>query len=185
LERWVPEVKKAADNVKTVLGYFNNHYHGYAVENCLQVLEMLSVLTPEQAEAKNRAEDYFKASAVTKVPKIEAFTELSQLDLESLLHSFLDAGRLKRARGIKDDELRIEKETDNRVEATVRGYRIIIDFEAQTVLHDCPDWSKMLQAKTFCKHIGKLFLSMKKDKAAEMLRKIYTQKNAWQFKLYT
>jgi uncharacterized protein YecE (DUF72 family) len=185
LERWVPEVKKAADNVKTVLGYFNNHYHGYAVENCLQVLEMLSVLTPEQAEAKNRAEDYFKASAVTKVPKIEAFTELSQLDLESLLHSFLDAGRLKRARDIKDDELRIEKETDNRVEATVRGYRIIIDFEAQTVLHDCPDWSKMLQAKTFCKHIGKLFLSMKKDKAAEMLRKIYTQKNAWQFKLYT
>jgi uncharacterized protein YecE (DUF72 family) len=184
LEPWVPKVKEAAEKVKTVYGYFNNHYHGYAIENCLQVLEMLGVLTPEQVQAKNRVKDYFKTLAVIKEPKIEAFVEPSELDLESLLRAFLDAGRLKRAKDIKDDELRIEKETDERVEATVREYHIVIDFEARTISHDCADWNKMLPANTFCKHIGKLFLSMDKEKATDMLRKICSQKDTWQFKPY-
>lgn len=75
LEPWVSKVKEATEKVKTVYGYFNNHHHGYAVENCLQVLEMSSVLTHEQAEAKNRVEDYFKTSAAFKEPKIEVFVE--------------------------------------------------------------------------------------------------------------
>ena len=41
-------------------GYFNNHFHGYAVENCLQVLEMLGVLTREQAEAMTTVENYLR-----------------------------------------------------------------------------------------------------------------------------
>ena len=44
--------------VKRIYGYFNSHFHGYAVENCLQVLEMLGVLTPEQDEAKKRVEEH-------------------------------------------------------------------------------------------------------------------------------
>jgi hypothetical protein len=145
---------------------------------------MLSTLTPEQAEAKVRVENYFKTSAVLKESKIEAFVKPSEDDLESLLRAFLDSVRLKRAEEIKDSELRIEEETDERVEATVREYHIVVDFEAKAILHDCADWSKMLPAKTFCKHIGKLFLSLDKEKATEMLRKIYSQKDAWQFKPY-
>ena len=38
LKPWIPEVEKAANKVQRVYGYFNNHYHGYAVENCLQVM---------------------------------------------------------------------------------------------------------------------------------------------------
>jgi uncharacterized protein YecE (DUF72 family) len=185
LKPWVPKVKEAAEKVKTLYGYFNNHYHGYAVENCLQVLEMLGVLTPEQAEAKNRVEDYLKTSTAFKEHKIEAFVEPSELDFESLLRAFLDADRLKRAKGIKDDELKIEKETDERVEAAIREYHIVIDFETRTILHDCADWSKMLPAKRFCKHIGKLLLSMDIEKATNVLRSIYAQKQMWQFKQYT
>jgi uncharacterized protein YecE (DUF72 family) len=184
LKPWVPKVKEAAEKVKTLYGYFNNHYHGYAVENCLQVLEMLGILTPEQAEAKNRVEDYLKTSVAFKQPKIEAFVKPSELDFEGLLRAFLDADRVKRAKDIKDDELRIEKETDERVEASIREYRIIIDFEARTILHDCADWSKMLPSKRFCKHIGKLLLSMDRERATNMLRKIHSQKEAWQFKPY-
>jgi len=184
LEPWAPKVKEAAEKVTRVYGYFNNHYHGYAVENCLQVLEMLGVLTDEQAEAKNRVRNYFKTSATFKESKIEAFVKPLELDLESLLRVFLDAGRLKRAKGIKDSEVKIEKETDRLVVATVREYHIVIDFEARTILHDCADWSKMLPAKTFCKHIGKLFLSLDKEKATEMVKEIYSQKDAWQFKPY-
>jgi hypothetical protein len=79
----------------------------------------------------------------------------------------------------------VKKETDKRVEATVREYHIVIDFEARTILHDCADWSKMLPPKTFCKHIGKPFLALDKEKATDMLRKIYLQKDTWQFKPYT
>ena len=184
LEPWVPKVNEAAKNVKTVYGYFNNHYHGYAVENCLQVLEMLGVLTPEQTEAKNRVKDYLKNAEALKESKMETFVEPSELDFESLLRAFLDADRLKRAKDIKDDELKIEKETDERTEATIREYHIVIDFEARTILHDCADWSRMLPSKRFCKHIGKLLLSIDKERATSMLRRIYSQKEAWQFKPY-
>jgi uncharacterized protein YecE (DUF72 family) len=184
LEPWVPKVKEVAEKIKTVYGYFNNHYHGYAVENCLQVLEMLGVLTSEQTEAKSRVKNYLKTLSVIKESRFEAFVEPSKLNLDSLLRAFLDVGRLKRARGIKDDELKVEKETDKLVEAGVRDYHIVIDFEARMISHDCADWNKMLPAKTFCKHIGKLFLSLDKEKATDMLRKIYAEKDTWRFKPY-
>jgi uncharacterized protein YecE (DUF72 family) len=184
LAPWVPKVKEAAEKVKTVYGYFNNHYHGYAVENCLQVLEMLGTLTPDQVEAKKRVEDYLKTTML-KESRLEAFVEPSQLDFDSLLRAFLDTGRLKRAKEIKDSELRIEKETDQLIQATIREYHIVINFEARMILHDCADWSKALPTKRFCKHIAKLFLSMNREKATKMLEKIYSEKEKWQFKPYT
>jgi hypothetical protein len=51
---WSPGclVQEAAGKVKKVYGYFNNHYHGYAPENCLQLLERLGLLSEEQKKAK-------------------------------------------------------------------------------------------------------------------------------------
>ena len=54
LDAWVPRVQEAAKQVKKVYGYFNNHYHGYAPENCLQLIEKLGVLSEEQKRAKER-----------------------------------------------------------------------------------------------------------------------------------
>jgi uncharacterized protein YecE (DUF72 family) len=31
LDEWMPKVKETAGKVKKVYGYFNNHYHGYAL----------------------------------------------------------------------------------------------------------------------------------------------------------
>jgi uncharacterized protein YecE (DUF72 family) len=185
LEPWVPKVKEAAEKIKTVYGYFNNHYHGYAVENCLHILEMLEGLTPEQAKAKNRVEDFLKTSTVTWESKIEAFAEPSQLDLEGLLRAFTDAGRLKRAKEIRDDEIAVKKIGDERIEATIREYHIVLDSDAKIILHDCADWNKMLGAKRFCKHVGKLFLSIDREKATNMLMRICTEKETWQFKPYS
>ena len=53
LEPWIPKLRKTALKVNRIYGYFNNHFHGYAIENCLQVLEMLGPLTSEQLVAKN------------------------------------------------------------------------------------------------------------------------------------
>lgn len=52
LDEWVPKVKEAAGKVKKVYGYFNNHFHGYAPENCLYLIEKLGLLTEEQKRAK-------------------------------------------------------------------------------------------------------------------------------------
>ncbi len=54
LEPWVPKIQDAAAKVKTVYGYFNNHYHGYAPENCLQLLERLGLLSEEQKKAQDK-----------------------------------------------------------------------------------------------------------------------------------
>lgn len=55
LDEWVPKVEEAAKNVKKVYGYFNNHFHGYAPENCLYLLEKVGLLTEEQKLAKEKS----------------------------------------------------------------------------------------------------------------------------------
>jgi uncharacterized protein YecE (DUF72 family) len=54
LDTWAPKVQETASNVKRIYGYFNNHYHGYAPENCLQLLERLGLLSQEQKKAKEK-----------------------------------------------------------------------------------------------------------------------------------
>ena len=60
LDSWVPKVKEIEPSVKTTYGYFNNHFHGYAVENALKILQMLGKLTPAQREALDRAKAHLE-----------------------------------------------------------------------------------------------------------------------------
>ncbi len=185
LQPWIPKIRKTAENIQEIYGYFNNHYHGYAVENCLQVLEMLRLLTPEQTETKNKVENYFRRSAKLKKTTLEAFVEPKEMNFESLLRFFIDDKRLKRAQRIKDNELEMVEETEERIEALIRDYHIVVDLETNTILHDCADWSRVLPTKKLCKHVGKLLLSIDKEKSLQILRKLYVQKEKWQFKPYT
>jgi len=185
LEPWTPKVGEVAEKVEHVYGYFNNHYHGYAVENCLQVLEMLGVLTPEQKEAKANVENYFKTTARTTEAKLEAFVEPSELNFETLIRYFIDAERLKRAQQIKDNEVAIQLETVTQIRAMVKEYHVVIDLENHVIMHDCADWSKMLPSKKLCKHLGKLLLTLDKEKATNILRQIYSNKKEWEFRPYT
>jgi uncharacterized protein YecE (DUF72 family) len=52
LDAWVPKVLETASKVKKVYGFFNNHYHGYAPENCLQLIEKLGLISEAQKKAK-------------------------------------------------------------------------------------------------------------------------------------
>lgn len=54
LEPWIPKVLEISKQVKQVYGFFNNHFHGYAPENCLSLIERLLELTPHQEEIKKR-----------------------------------------------------------------------------------------------------------------------------------
>lgn len=48
LDPWVDRVKKQMKKTSKIYGYFNNHFHGYAVENGLEFLRKLDVATQEQ-----------------------------------------------------------------------------------------------------------------------------------------
>jgi uncharacterized protein YecE (DUF72 family) len=54
LDQWIPKVEKASRSVKKVLGFFNNHYHGYAPENCLYLIEKLGLLSENQKRIKQK-----------------------------------------------------------------------------------------------------------------------------------
>jgi uncharacterized protein YecE (DUF72 family) len=55
LDEWVTKVEEATKKVDKIYGYFNNHFHGYAPENCLYLIERLGLLTEEQKRAKIKA----------------------------------------------------------------------------------------------------------------------------------
>ncbi len=52
LNGWVPKINDVASKVKKIFGYFNNHFHGYAPENCLYMLEQLGLASKAQEHAK-------------------------------------------------------------------------------------------------------------------------------------
>jgi len=60
LREWVSHVEEARGMVDKVYGYFNNHFHGYAVENCIEILEMLNEARPEHGRIKKRIVKYNK-----------------------------------------------------------------------------------------------------------------------------
>jgi uncharacterized protein YecE (DUF72 family) len=182
---WVPKVQEVATKAEKVYGYFNNHYHGYAVENCLQIMEMIGALEPKQLEAKNRIENFRKSSSQAAYSTLEAFAAPKDTSFKSLVNYFVPAERLKRAEQIQDSELAITKQTNDRIEATIREYRIIIDSTEKTIMHDCADWEKIASTKRLCKHVAKLLLGIDRQKAAEILRSLYEQEETWQFKSYS
>jgi uncharacterized protein YecE (DUF72 family) len=185
LEPWIPKFKETTRKVDKVYGYFNNHYHGYAVENCLQVLEMLGIQTPQQKAAKTKVENYFKDRSKIKEFKLEVFAEPTEMNFEELLRYFVAPGRLERALDIGNEELTIQKETAENIEAAIREYHIMIDLKNSIILHDCADWGKILSTRKLCKHIAKLLLTIDREKATAILRNLYAQKDTWQFKPYT
>ena len=188
LQPWVPRVKEAAQKAERVYGYFNNHYHAYAVKNCLEMSEMLDVITPEQREVKKTVEEYLEAKAKAPPPKpalaLTAFMpeKIQQMTLQELLRLFMDHIRIRRINDIKDEEVTLQEVSDERVKARVRDYYVSIDVPNRLVLHNCADWSRCAPVKQFCKHVGKVMMVMPQDKAVNILRRISSERDKWEFK---
>jgi uncharacterized protein YecE (DUF72 family) len=181
LEPWVEKLQETGRKAERVFGYFNNHYHGYAVENCLQVLRMLGTQSPQQSAAQNRVEGFLKDRGKTREVGLETFAEPTSRNFEELLRYLAAPGRLERARDIANEELSISRQTPNRVEAAIREYHIVIDLDDHVILHDCTDWIKMLSTKKLCKHVTKLLLALDRQIADRILKTLYEQKELWHF----
>jgi hypothetical protein len=190
LRPWVPKVKAASQKAEKVFGYFNNHYHAYAVKNSLEMAEMLAVITEEQKKAKKNVTQYIEAQL--KAPSLKPPMELTafmpekigQMNFDDLLKVFMDDSRITRARSIKDGEVLLEKASEEDVEAKVREYRVSINVPSRLILHDCPDWSRCAPVKQFCKHVGKVMMLVPEDVSVSILKQMGSERDKWQFKPY-
>lgn len=188
LEEWVPRIRDVSGKVKVVYGYFNNHFHGFACESALMVLEMLGILTPEQAKVKEGVDNYFSTGrAMVHPPALRAkglqvYTILSSNDPIRLVKLFVDKRRFERAMQIPDEEVSIEEFDSTMIKAKVRDYTVIFDFEGRIMLHDCADFARVSLVKQFCKHITKLILLLPKEYAVKILKQIYNELNEWTFR---
>ncbi|RLE53353.1 MAG: hypothetical protein DRJ33_01255 [Candidatus Methanomethylicota archaeon] len=189
LEAWIPKVKEVEAQVSELYGYFNNHFHGYACDNALTVLEMLGILTLEQAEAKKRLSEHFKAGklfipppASAKLKGLQAYMLAQSNNPSDLIMLFTDEKRIKRSQEIPTSEVLIEELTDNYVKAKVKDYVVVVDGDSKVILHDCADFSRVSTAKQFCKHLARLFTTMPQQTAVKLLKKIHQEIDEWTFK---
>ncbi|MCL7413312.1 MAG: DUF72 domain-containing protein [ANME-2 cluster archaeon] len=181
LEPWVKIIRELADDVH-VLGYFNNHYHGYAPENCLDVLEMLGVATPQQREARQRLKTGGYVAPVRNTTLSEFFEqETAHGSVEEQLLKFTDEGRLGRGREIRD--ITILKDEPGLLVADVDGYSVFVDYGGCCILHDCQDWRRGISRQRVCKHVAALLLAMPPEKCILLLEMMTGQK--WDFRPYT
>ena len=60
LQEWTPKVKEVAKNTKRTFGIFNNHFHGYAPENCLQIMQMLGISRPGHEKVLKRLKNHIE-----------------------------------------------------------------------------------------------------------------------------
>ncbi len=182
LAPWIPKIKEMSQSAD-VYGFFNNHYHGYAPENCIEVLEMLGIATPEQKTVEQRISNYQKSRPVTKAVTMTLgdFIEEEKESISTLLAGYVGSSRLEKAHEIKDIEI-IEMSSD-KIVADVKGYSVYIDFEKRFILHDCGDWRRTAREMKFCKHIAALMFSLPEDESRKLLENIKRQQ--WEFSQYT
>ncbi|HKZ48276.1 MAG TPA: DUF6582 domain-containing protein [Thermoplasmata archaeon] len=108
---------------------------------------------------------------------------VAAMSRDDLLRVLVGTSRLKSARAIPYDLVTFLENRGGRMEARVKQYRTLVDFTARVVEHDCEDWRKnRARGKLLCKHLGRLFLNLREDQAAGLLRKLLVERDAWDFR---
>jgi len=60
LQDWVPKVKEIHENTKKTFGIFNNHFHGYAPENCVQIMDLLGIAQEKHQKTLKRLQTHIE-----------------------------------------------------------------------------------------------------------------------------
>jgi len=179
LKEWVPKVKDAGKKVEKIYGYFNNHFHGYAVENCIEFMQMLNAAKPEHERIRRRIIEF----NLFGEPKAYEKLGTSGREIWHLLLELTDLGRIRRGKSISDDDLTIQESPEGIIKARVRDYIIELYPKERILRHNCDDWRKGIQEKRLCKHVVKVLFSIRPEKALEILRDINENKARWSFHL--
>jgi uncharacterized protein YecE (DUF72 family) len=65
LIEWLPRIEEARANAKQTFGIFNNHFRGYAPENCIQMMKMLGIADDNHEAALKRIQDHIEGRATS------------------------------------------------------------------------------------------------------------------------
>jgi uncharacterized protein YecE (DUF72 family) len=181
LREWVPRVKETAGKAKKVLGYFNNHFHGYAPENSLQMTQMLGIVTPHGSAALRRLTCHGRERAAT-LEGLEAWTgPIAEKSVEGALRNFVDSDILQAAQSIPDKHLSLREDSRRRLAAYIADTTVDIDLEERTIVHHCPTWSRLILEKGFCPHVARVFFMVDRRRALSLLSLIQSDLENWKF----
>lgn len=185
LEPWVPRLQDVQGRAGRVFGYFNNHFHGYAPENCLEVLEMLEALTPEQASTLQRMRDHREgilqaAHGKVKATTLEDFASPGEEPLLRLLGPLSTKPRVDRGREIATEGLAVDVE-GGVVRADVGPYFVLVDRSERLLRHDCEDWKKHLPDGLLCKHVVAVLLTLPPKESRPLLQALRGAREEWTF----
>ena len=184
LESWIPKVEETARRSGKVYGYFNNHFSANAVKNAVELLTMLNMETLEQTRALEKivAHRHQQTVASQSVQTLDAYGGTGEgLSVADYISKFTTTTRLSRAEQLGDDELVVNTNTGDRIQAEIQDYFIDIDAEAKVLRHDCGDWRKGADRARLCKHIAKLLLSLPPAQAEKLLEDMWANKERWTF----
>ncbi len=184
LEPWVPKLKEVAGEAKSVFGYFNNHFHGYAPENCLQVLEMLGALDSEQRRAIARIRDYRRgivraAHGRVRTTTLEDFGGAPrERDITPVLRKLSTRPRIDRARRVVVEGVQIDSTTPI-IQSRVGNYAVVIDADSRRIGHNCEDWRKNIPDGPLCKHVAAVFIALPADMSLSVLTDLRDRRETW------
>jgi len=181
LKEWVPKLEEASRKTKKVYGYFNNHFHGYAIENCIEFMQMLKIAERKHEEIKKRIIEYnlYGASEWGGL-KIENLSDEKSL-IWQLLLKITDLNRIRRGIRIGDEELKIQESSEDIVKARIKEYIVEINLKKKVLRHNCDDWRKGIEEKRLCKHIVKVLFSISPETAQRILKSMIEEKDEWAF----
>ena len=76
LREWTPKIREVAKNTSKTYGIFNNHFHGYAPENCLQIMQMLGLSRPNHQKILRKVQNYIEReqAGLPPVGTLDEFT---------------------------------------------------------------------------------------------------------------
>ena len=78
LEAWVPKVQEISQKTgKRVFGYFNNHWHGFAARNCVEMMELLGLPHRMPKHVRDRVNRVTEERIKRKPSQQTALTEFS------------------------------------------------------------------------------------------------------------
>jgi len=180
LQEWTPKVNETAGRAKKVLGYFNNHFHGYAPENCLQIMQTLGITTAHSQAALQRVSFYREGKLPPK--GLEVWTgPVIDRSVEKVLLRFADNETIDLAQSIPKKDFSLREESKRVLAAYIGDTTVEINFEQCTIVHRCSTWAESNRQQKFCLHILKLFLSINPERAKSALAVIRSNLNSWKF----
>jgi uncharacterized protein YecE (DUF72 family) len=183
LQEWVPKVNEVAAQAKKVVGYFNNHFHGYAPENALQMMEMIGNVTSHSSATLRRLKLRGREREFAAETKgLEAWTgPIVEKGVESLLLNFANQEVLDAARAIPEKVLSLREDSKLRLAGYVGDTTVDIDLEQRTIIHRCPIWAKSISEKKFCPHVARVFLMVDPERARTLLASMRSSLSDWKF----